>query len=399
MNSVAKIVLVGIYDTNTVSLAPNILKSYVEQFDISRGFEIVTKEFSIFSDSVESIIQSIREEDPDVVGFSAYIWNLNEVLEVIKYLDATVMIGGPQVTGREEKLIRENPDTDIVVTGEGEETFRELLEYFAGKRKIETIRGITTHDVKTGPREVLPDLNAIPSVYERIFDEHPDITWISFETSRGCPMGCKFCTWGYSKKMRYYALERVKRELDTILSQENIKNIYLCDSSLLLNKKRAKEILGYIINSGTDKPIRFEFSAEQLDDEIIALMSQIPNDEFNFGLQSVNENALREMGRRFNKVKFEENYRKIIDSFEESNITVDLIYGLPGDDIEGFKESLDYAISLDKVRRILTNPLIALPGSQFFREMDKYGIKLRDEKSYLVKETSGSLDVCVAILG
>ena len=382
----AKILLVGIYDKNTVSLASNILKSYVEQFDVANNFEIATKEFSIFDDTVESITKGIAEENPDIVGLSMFTWTSNQILEIIKHIDATIILGGPQVTGIEEELIRENSNIDIIITGEGEVTFKELLEYFCGENRIEEVKGVTTKTIKTDPREVIENLDSIPSAYERIFKEHPDISWISFETSRGCPMGCKYCSWSSTRRMRYYSLERVKKDLDIILSQNNINFIYLCDSNILVNKDRAKQILQHIIDSGSNKKISFEFNAEHLDDEIIDLLAQLPNNEFDFGIQSINKRALDEMGRRFNKDKFEENFGKMVDKFKESNIRVDLIYGLPGDDINGFKESLNYAISLDKVKRVITYPLTILPGSEFFRNMDKYGIKLRDKKSYIEKE-------------
>jgi len=381
-----KILLVGIYDTNTVSLAPHVLRAYAGQFSIASRFEIIVREFSIFNDTVESMIQNITEEKPDVIGFSMYTWTFNQILEIIKHIDAVIMVGGPQVTGIEEELLRENPDIDIIVTGEGEATFKELLEYFCGEKNLEEINGITTKDVKTEPREAIANLDSIPSIYERVFKEHPNISWISFETSRGCPMNCKYCSWSYTKKMRYYSLERVKKDLDVILSQDNLNFIYLCDSNILINKNRAKEILQHIINSGADKKISFEFNAEYLDDEIIDLLAQLPNNEFDFGIQSTNKRALDDAGRIFNRERFEENFRKIAKKFKESNIRVDIIYGLPGDNIDGFKESLNYAISLDKVKRIITYPLTILPGSEFYREMDKYGIKLRDKKSYLEKE-------------
>ncbi len=381
-----KVLLVGIYDTNTVSLAPRVLKSYVNQFDVSSKFKMVTKEFSIFSNSVESMIYAINEENPDVVGYSAYIWNINEILEIVKHIDAINIVGGPQVTGIEKELIRKNPNMDIIVTGEGEETFKELSEYFSGAKRLEQIKGITTKDMKTEPRGVINDLDSIPSIYSEIFKEYLNLSWISYETSRGCPMGCKFCSWGYTKRIRYFSLGRVKRELGIILNQDSIRHIYLCDSSILLNKNRAKEILQYIINSGTDKSIRFEFRPEDLDDEIIDLLAQLQNDEFNFGIQTTNKRAMDDMGRRFNGKRFEENYHKVVKKFRESNITVDVIYGLPGDDIDGYKESLNYAISLDNVKWILTNPLIILPGSEFYYEMDRYKIKLKDRRTYVIKE-------------
>lgn len=383
-----KILLVGIYDSNTISLASHILRSYVKQFAVSSEFEISIKEFSIFSHSIEHMVSSIKNENPDAIGFSAYIWNINEILEIIKKLDATIIIGGPQVSGIEDELLKENPDIDIIATGEGEETFREILEFLNGNRTIEQIKGINTRDIKTGPRSILEDLNSIPSIYKEVLEEYPDISWISFETSRGCPRGCKFCTWSYSRKMRYYSLERIKKDLDLILSHDKIEHIYLCDSSLLLNKKRAKQILRHIINRGSDKTIRYEFSAEQLDDEIIDLLTQLPNHEFNFGIQSTNKIALHTMGRKFNRNIFEENYYQAVRKLKEINITVDLIYGLPGDDITGYKGSLNYALSLDKVKRILTNPLIVLPGSEFYQNANEYGIKLRDKKSYIVLETA-----------
>lgn len=124
-----KILLVGMYDTNTVSLAPHVLRSYAEQFDVFSKFEIVTKEFSIFSDTIEAMVYGIKKEKPDVVGYSTYIWNINQIVEVIKHVDAINILGGPQVTGIEKELITEHPDIDIIVTGEGETTFVELLEY------------------------------------------------------------------------------------------------------------------------------------------------------------------------------------------------------------------------------------------------------------------------------
>ena len=381
-----KVLLVGIYDTDTVSLAPHILRSYVGQFPIASRFEIATREYSIFDSSIETIAQDIAKESPDVIGFSVYIWNIDTVLEVTKHIDAITIIGGPQVTGIEEELIRENPGIDIIVTGEGEKVFMEVLEYLAGEKSIEEIKGITTSRFKAKPCTEMLALESIPSVYERIFEEYSNIKWISFETSRGCPMSCKFCTWAYAKKMRYFPLEKVMKDLDVILSQESVKHIYLCDSNLLLNKERAKQILQYIIDSGTNISIRYEFAAEQLNDEIIELLTKLPNHEFNFGIQSTNTRALADMKRVFRRDKFEENYYKVSGKFKNSGITVDLIYGLPGDDIEGYKESLDYAISLEGVSRVLTNPLIVLPGSEFYREMNKYGIKLRDKKTYMVSE-------------
>jgi radical SAM superfamily enzyme YgiQ (UPF0313 family) len=379
-----KVLLVGIYDRTTVSLAPQLLRSYAEQFPIAAQFEIETVEFSIFSDTPDAMATAISSYHADIVGFSAYVWNLEEILAIAPYLDSTVIIGGPQVTGIERPLLENNPALDIVVTGEGEVTFVELLEHFAGQRPLESIDGITTRLLKTTARELLPELDNRPSPYRRIFNEHPDLSWISYESSRGCPFMCGYCTWGYSRQMRYHSEQRVLDDLRLILTQESIRSIYFCDSSLLLQKERAKRILRFLVEQQCDKEIRFEFDAQQLDDELIDLMAQLPGDEFNFGLQSINPQALAIAGRKFDPVRFEENYRKVVQRLPGANITIDLIYGLPGDSYTGYLDSLDYVIRLDKVRRILTNPLIALPGSRFFSEMEQHGLQLAGGTSYLV---------------
>ena len=381
-----KVVLAGIYETNTVSLAPQVLKSYVGQFDELRDVEVVTREFSIFDHPVESTIQGLVEERPDVVGFSTYIWNINEILEIIKFLPTKVVLGGPQLTGLEKRLLAGNPDIDVVVTGEGEVPFRQLLEHFIGRRELYDVSGITTRDFQTPKPEPIP-LDDIPPFYDRIFRENPDLTWINIETSRGCPFGCKFCAWGYDKSMRYASVDRVKQDLDSIMAQDGITDIVFCDSSLLLKKDRARQILRHMIDSGMNKSARYEFDAEYLDDETIDILGELPEHEFNFGLQTVNQDVLKTMDRRWRQERWEDRYAMITRKLPGVKITIDLIYGLPDDDIEGYKRSLDYGISLPNVTRILTNPLICLPGADFFTEQEKHGIVLRDDNSYIVRAT------------
>lgn len=382
-----KILLVGIYDTNTVSLAPYILRYYAEKHSsVAAQFEIVTMEFSIFSDTIERMASVINKESADIVGFSVYIWNVNEVLEVIKILrESVVILGGPQVNGIEKDFLRDNPKIGIIITGEGEDTFTSLLEYFVGRKELENIAGITTRDIQT-PRGPAVEIEKIPFVYEHIFRDNPNLSWISLETSRGCPMECGFCTWSSERKMRYQSIDKVKHDLDIILSQPSIKFIYFCDSSLLYNKKRAKQILKHIIDAGSDRVFRYEFSAEQLDEALIDMLAKLPGHEFNFGIQSINEKALRNIGRVFRRDVFECNYKLIAEKFKgANNITIDLIYGLPGDNIEGYRASLNYVLSLPEVGRIITNPLVVLPGSAFYRDRDKYKLELRNDKSYIAK--------------
>lgn len=371
-----KVLLVGIYDTNTVSLAPQILKAYVSQFPICKKFEIITKDFSIFSQTADEIASEINSIAPDIVSFSLYIWNYRIVMDILPQIHAEIIIGGPQITGIENDIITNHPEISIIVTGEGEETFKEILEYHDSERALETIDGITTKTLQNPPRTDLINLDRIPSVYSDILTENKGISWICFETSRGCPNNCRYCTWSFAKKMRYYPLDRVIAELDLLLNAENIREIYFCDSSILLNKNRAIAILTHLVNHSSKKHIRFEFDPMQLTPEIISLMKQLPNNEFNLGIQTVNPDALKEINKKFDIRRFEEIYRLIVKDSDEQKITVDVIYGLPGDNLDGYTNTLDYVLSLPHVDRILTNPLLVLPGSEFFKHREDYGIEV-----------------------
>lgn len=383
-----KALLVGIYDTNTAALAPEVLRAYVSRFPIAGRWDVRTLNLSIFSQTVEEMAAAIEREKADVVGLSAYVWNIGHVRRLVPRLSGTIVVGGPQCNGGATRLLEEMPRVDVVATGEGEETFRELLEHFSGERALERVAGIATRRLTTPPRAAPTPLDEIPSPYPAILRERPDLEWVTYETSRGCPFLCGFCTWGYAKTMRYHSLERVFSDLDLLLSHPSLRRIYLCDSSLLLDKRRAKAILEHVIERTRGTSLRYEFNAEHLDDEIVALLSRLPGNEFNFGVQTTNPRALQVMRRPFARKKFEASYRSLARRAKGAAITMDVIYGLPGDDLEGFKASLEYVMSLERAEWILTNPLILLPGSDFARDARRHGIRTRGDDSGVVIATA-----------
>lgn len=378
-----KILLVGIYDTNTLSLAPQTLKAHAERFGYAREVAISTREFSLFRHGAREIAQAINAEGADVVGLSVYIWNYALILELVPLLRGRVILGGPQLTGIERQLLARFPALEAVVTGEGEQVFVDLVRFFCGEIPLRAVPGITTPLFQNPPPPAL-DLATLPLMYEAMLEAHPGLNWISFQASRGCPFGCRYCCWGGSRKLRYSPLANVLAELEAILRHDSITSIYFCDSDILLDHERALAILEFIIARKPGLDVRFEFNAEHLTDAILGCIERLPATEINFGLQTVNPKALENIGRRFRREMFEANFAKAAARFAE-RITLDLIYGLPGDDYAGFKQSMDYALSLGAVRRVLTNPLLVLPGSEFHRNMERYGFVLRGPDSFVVE--------------
>lgn len=381
-----KVLLVGMYDDRLVSLGPQILRSYSQKFPISSQFDIKTLDLSIFSQTTEDHLKAIGSHNPEIVGFSCYVWNMPLIEKIIPQLDATIILGGPSCTTLEKEVLNRNPNVDYVVSGEGVITFKELLEYFSDKREFNGILGATNRNIRNPPRPIIRNLDDIPSPYEAILAERPDVEWLVYETSKGCPQRCRYCTWSDSRKMRYHSDERVRKDLETILKFPKLKSLYLGDSSILYDKKRAKRILDFI-HDNSDLSVRYEFNATQLDDEIIGYLTKLSGDEYNFGLQTTNPIAAKTMSRPFNRDRFERSYNRLVEKAESPSITVDIIYGLPGDNYEGYKNSLEYTLNLKGVNWVLTNPLILLPGSEFSKRREEYGIELRDDESYIVSIT------------
>ena len=382
---VRTIVLACIYGHGWVSIAPYTLLAYVRKFDIATDFRIICREFNI-EDSTERIVEQINAEKPDVVGFSTYVFTVQRTLEVVSQLACMVMLGGPQVAKSEDELLRDNPNIDLLVTGDGERAFKMLLEHFRGLRKLEDVPGITTRDGKTPQLPDTLDLDEIPPIYPQLLEDHPHVERVTVETQRGCPYACRFCAWSDSQKMRYRNLDNVLRDFSLINSRPNITYVYLADSSLFLRKKRAKAVLQHLIDIKCNKGFLYELNLEHVDDELVELMAQLPSQEFSFGIQAVSDQANEAMDRKFDRQLWKTNYDKIARRMARPQLSVDLIYPLPGDTLDGFKESIDYALSLDRLQNLKFNPFILLRGAPFYERQEEFGIKMRDGDPFQVGE-------------
>ena len=185
--------------------------------------------------------------DADVVGFSAYVWNIRLSLEIARRIkerrpETLVVFGGPQVPDRPDEFLTANPFIDVVVHNEGERTFLELLESHPGG-DWSGIRGISFRDAagtvhRQPPRERMRDLSEIPSpflegTFARLMAAHAEESWIGlWETNRGCPFRCTFCDWGSATaaKVSQFDVERLEREIEWF-AEQRIEFIFCCDAN------------------------------------------------------------------------------------------------------------------------------------------------------------------------
>ena len=278
-------------------------------------------EFTI-NESPESILEGIWKRQPKVIGFSCYIWNWKLIRELLIELpkilpDTEIWLGGPEVTYDGPGLLREFPQVTGIMVGEGEVTFREVLEQYVREadrtgtvaeksvaERFGQIPGLCLASGYTAPRE-LTDLTTLPFLYE---DMEPFTNRIIYyETSRGCPYRCSYCLSSIDKKVRLRDIDVVKRELQFFLDQ-NVKQVKFIDRTFNCDHKHAMEIWEYIYkhDNGVTN-FHFEISADILREEEIALLNRFRPGlaQLEIGVQSTNPETIRAIHRVMDVDKLE----------------------------------------------------------------------------------------------
>src|ERR1700730_2774209 len=203
------------------SLALRYLRAYAEQ-DYTN---IQLVEYTI-KDIPNQIVADLYKRKPDVVGFSIYIWNVEETIPIIQMLkkvlpNVTIVLGGPEVTYDVMYWMNRIPEVDCIVVGEGEATFRQLLHEIEGDKRYNRIPGVAWRKedqiVINQPAPKL-DLNQIPSPFSHPVDvQELRNRIVYFESSRGCPFSCQFCLSSIESGVRYFDIDRVKQRLRRLI--------------------------------------------------------------------------------------------------------------------------------------------------------------------------------------
>lgn len=368
---------------------------YLKEFckDIA---DISLMEFTI-NQNIDYIAGEIYKKKPDIIGFSTYIWNLEQTLRVCEILklispNIKIILGGPEVSFDSEDIMKENWFIDFIISGEGEIPFRQLLlAIFDGDRDFSSVKGLTYREgeeiIKNPPGSLLKNLDMIPSPYVEI-DKSLEKKIVYYESSRGCPFNCQFCLSSTIKGVRYFSLERVKEDLQRLMDMK-VKQVKFVDRTFNANKKYAMEIMEFIMDKDPeDMNFHFEVTAHLIDEDMLQLIKKAKPGLFQFeiGVQSTNERTIEAIGRTTNFGKLKE-ICKEIKSYKNIHQHLDLIAGLPYEGYESFKKSFNDVYEI-KPEKIQLGFLKLLKGSGLRKEKEKYGFKFLDIPPYEVLETN-----------
>lgn len=377
-----KIVLTAINSQYVhLNVAVRYLKKYVEK---NSDIKLDIYETNI-NNQLMNIIKDLFEKQPDMIIFSTYIWNKEYVFSITKELkkilpDVKIALGGPEVSYEWDKIMAENQEIDYIFTGEGEKA---LLNFFT--KDISEVKGVVYREGErlkyNGIEPLIENLDIIPFPYDD--EELQDRTKIFYyESSRGCPFNCSYCMSSIDKSVRYYSIDRTKEDLKRFIDSP-IKLLKFVDRTFNLSKEKYMVIWSFLLENYREGIIfHFEINANIFDDETLDFLETVPKGYFQFeiGVQTIDAQAMKSIGRINKLEKLEHNIRRISRNI---HLHLDLIAGLPYETYDKFRESFDYVHRL-KPEMIQLGFLKLLKGTKMYDEREKYGYKYFSKPPYEV---------------
>ncbi len=374
------------FSHENIPLAISYLKAIANQMGLEA--EILPTHIMNYG-SDQSIIRSIIDFKPDIIGMSCYMWNLERNLfiarEIKKHLpQATIILGGPEITP-ENGFLLNHSDFDIGVVGEGEWIWNVILQSYP---EIPKIPGLLIKEEKgwyfTGVNTSLMDLNEVPSPFLTDALNLKGILWL--ESVRGCINRCAYCYYHKNyPRLRIFSLERVVKEIQKAWDR-NFEEIIFLDPCFDRHPK-LKFFLERMVEINVDKKLKFyaEGELQDIDSSIAKLIGRAGFVELEVGLQSINKEALKIIHRRFNPDRFIKGIRLL--QKEGIEVMVDLIVGLPKDTLYDIVRGIEWIIENEVYDYLMLYPLSLIHSTELHQKAVELGLKAMPYPPYFVTKT------------
>ena len=387
---------VEVYDAN-IEFDLDRLKASSERYLIGASWQDIEKRISRKKYELAGISNMFYAQLPDAIRTAKIIKKIHP--------DTLVLIGGPHSSVAGEEILRDVPEIDLAVAGEGEETFTEILEWRAGRRGLESIKGICYRDggaIRTNERRpLIEDLDKLPMPAYHLVDidkyfksiEKKKGKWVFKEhrvfpvlTTRGCPYGCIFCTihLHMGRRARFHSVDYVMDNIRHIIDNFGVEHLYFIDDNVSMDRERFIGILKGIIRlneQGHDIVWQTPNGTrvDTLDEEILKLAKASGVKSIILAVESGDQEILDRVIHKKLSLK------KVLEVAElckklKVKAKAGFIMGLPGETMESFKKTVEFARMLRDKYGIKSAISTATPYK---------GTKLYDicvEKHYLTKE-------------
>ncbi|HWQ77717.1 MAG TPA: DUF4080 domain-containing protein [Anaerovoracaceae bacterium] len=345
-------------------------------------------EFTINNEE-DYIFTEILRRGYDIVCFSCYIWNADKTLYLAENLkkarpDIKFLMGGPEVSYDVIPFMSRHKFIDFVISGEGEAPFSELMEMLLSDvREYEKIPGLTYRldgKIYVNPQAPPLQFESVPFPYLSLVCEEDKIMY--YESSRGCPFQCSYCLSSIERRVRALSLDRVRSDLGYFI-YKRVKQVKFIDRTFNWDQKRCYEIIKYLITGDNGETnFHFELCGDLIDEELLRLLSTARPGLFQFeiGVQSTNESALRACNRKSDFAKLSEKVKQLVE-MGNIHIHLDLIAGLPHEDYPSFRKSFNDVYAL-MPHYLQLGFLKLIKGAPIREQAEEHGYVYRSQTPY-----------------
>ena len=368
-----------------------IYNNIVDINDIS----VNVKEYTI-NENLQDIFADILSDTYDLIAFSCYIWNIEYIIKLCNDIkianeDVKILLGGPEVSYESYEFMLRHKFADFIIRDEGEVIFRKFVKSYIQDKNFSNIPSFLYREngkiIENEYEPPIDNLALIRGAYD-IFNEN-DIKdkIVYYETSRGCSYNCAYCLSSITKKVRFFPYEKVISDIKKIVDA-GAKQIKFVDRTFNFDKNRTSNIIKYLCSIDNGKiNFHFEITAHILQDDLLDILKNVRQGLFQFeiGVQSTNKETIKSVNRVDNFEKIKEKVIKI-KLFGNIHQHLDLIVGLPYEDIESLKKSFNDVMNL-RPDNLQLGFLKVLKGSPIKEMTNEYKIKYREYSPYEVIST------------
>jgi len=352
------------------------------------GYKVQIEDMPALKANYAHLANVIEKEQPDIVGITCSTLTFKKAIQcgmVAKKVNPNikVVMGGPHVTFTDVETLERYPCVDIIVRGEGEYTFLELVQKLEKNENINNVLGITYRENNAVKRN--SDRPLIPNLDELTFPARHLLPLKNYETfgmkcpsfsvlsSRGCPYTCRYCVVRkiFGNRYRERSPENVLDEIEEIINTYGVTHISFVDDIFTIKPKNTEKFCELIKKRGLEFTWDCETRVDKVSKSLLRKMRDAGCGTIYYGVESGDPSILRKMGKKIQLAQTIKAFRWTQEANISTVASVILFY--PGETKNTLNRTLNFIKKLnpDIVQFNIATPF---PGTDFYEEVKKGGL-------------------------
>lgn len=387
---------------------------YLASSALRAGHRVELCDVDVEGLNIEELIEKVKDFGPDVVALTAttptYVGARDIIKEIKRRLNIITALGGYHLTILLDEILKELPELDFGIYGEGETTLVKLLNCLENKGNPADVKGVIWRDrqgsIKINPRRpLIPNLDTLPFPARHLLKKGCYLWSVPkrgvqeialLVTKRGCPFRCKFCSAHsmFLRQIRYRSVKNVVDEIEHIIKDRGISHILFEDDTLILKRERMKAICQEIKKRNLVFTWEGMARANLIDFEILKMMHDVGLRRVSFGIESGDQNILNLEQKGITLEQIRQAYKWAKQAGIETRGSA--IIGHPGETITTALRTIRFLRSLKHLDQVYINIMVPYPGTEIYdiAKEGRHGMRLLcDDFSEFVRYNNSVIEV------